>query len=207
MVMALLAELRVTLGAFLVDIFTPGFFAQKSAGKLVGASSYTRTISSFLRGKSNARVSTVLALWLKHPWGLPKKDDPERAFLFSLSTPWSSMKHARTTLTSWAAQACAKALERETRRVIEPEHGLHAMIHTPSRSGSGSNTASSNARPLVRWNDIGAKTIAGAQRVFETVTPLLWGFVRQVAEKHRDPADMDKRELRPWPLVRWDPAA
>ncbi|KZV98080.1 hypothetical protein EXIGLDRAFT_669591 [Exidia glandulosa HHB12029] len=209
-IMALIYESGLTLGEVLTHIFTPGFFAPKSAGVLAGARTYGRMVGAFLRGATSARVSTVLDLWMRHPSGLPKHDNIERSLFFSLSTPWANLKHARVTLTSWAAQACARALERETRHVIEPKHGLHALIHPPRVPGSqterGENPVASsdaaaaapNPRRLIKWSDVGAKTISEAQETFQSTTPLLWGFLRQVAQKQRVPGKDGGTEYRPW---------
>ncbi|EJD39739.1 hypothetical protein AURDEDRAFT_47200, partial [Auricularia subglabra TFB-10046 SS5] len=146
----------------------------------------------------------VLNLWLKHPSGLPKQHSPERDMMFSLATPWSELHHARPILTSWAAQACASELERETRSVILPENGLRAFIRTPCPRSSALTAASTGTNPdthLVRWSDLGESTIDAAQILFRSVTPLIWGFLEQVAKKKRRPTAKNGAERRPPELV------
>ncbi|EJD49874.1 hypothetical protein AURDEDRAFT_18622, partial [Auricularia subglabra TFB-10046 SS5] len=138
----------------------------------------------------------ILELWMAHPKGLPKGTNAERNSMFSLVMPWKDLRHARPCLTSWAAQVCRSRLERETRSVIEPQHGLQAMVTTPRASSSLSAT-----RPLVRWSDLGETTISEAQGVFQRVTPLLWGLLQQVAQKKRPKSQSARREYRPWQNV------
>ncbi|KZV82349.1 hypothetical protein EXIGLDRAFT_843839 [Exidia glandulosa HHB12029] len=196
--MACISALGLTVGQALDLMFDDTQFSYNAATaedlSLSHAQSYAQMVGAFLRGRSSHRVSHVLARWMRHSSGLPALNHPERSQMYSLTTPWTEFRHARSILTGWAAQTCAAQLAAETREIIKPEHGLHAMIKTPLRPSSttassslSSGSASAPKRLLVKWSDLGETTVSEAGQLFEAMTPLLWGFLDRVTKKKRRP--------------------
>ncbi|KZV82996.1 hypothetical protein EXIGLDRAFT_843302 [Exidia glandulosa HHB12029] len=212
--MSCISTLGLTVGQALDLIFDDNQFTYNAASAdglpLPDARSYGQMIGAFLRGRGSRRVSHILARWLRHSSGLPDLGHEERNQMYSLETQWTDLRHARPVLTSWAAQSCAAQLGAETREIIKPEHGLHAMIKTPLRqtptagpSSVPSSTAAASKRPLVKWSDLGETTVSGAEQLFRSTTPLLWGFLDRVTKKPRrpNPSGAVRVEYRPAHIV------
>ncbi|EJD48434.1 kinase-like protein [Auricularia subglabra TFB-10046 SS5] len=99
-VMGAIAENQFTLGELLVAVFTPDIFAAPVSR------TYAQLVRSFLCGEQPVRMADVLDCLLAHPDAQPPRARQD-AQLFSLSTPYATLRPARSVLTSWAAQACA----------------------------------------------------------------------------------------------------
>ncbi|KAJ3729759.1 hypothetical protein C8R42DRAFT_569719 [Lentinula raphanica] len=92
----------------------------------------------------------------------------ERDLMFSVTTPFERIRHARPALTSFAAQLVAEHLLEKFNELSSPEGGLHTSKSDVPESSSNEQT-------------FGAETFHTAQNLLRVGHPLLWHYCVMLA--------------------------
>lgn len=156
-VLSLLRRFRWSIGTLLQHVFLPEFTPSRR---------HDQFASKFLQGSSSLTPGAVIAAWFKSPYGLPPQSSPERAFQYSTTVDYQSIKHARPAISSFAAQLIGAKLTQEARKGVKRESGLH--------------TFTSGGSEVSRY-DLGAEIFSDTTQIFKHHTPLAWYYLLQMA--------------------------
>ncbi|KAJ7886511.1 hypothetical protein B0H13DRAFT_1889227 [Mycena leptocephala] len=122
-----LNEVEWTLGDFLHHVF-----AHKDVHR---SKRHATIVQRYLSGKGSQRIGGILEAWLTSPddAGYDQEDS-----LYSTSTPYTEIQHARATLTSFAAQLVKIKLVKDMKTAVKVTGGMHAPTeHKLAPEGSG----------------------------------------------------------------------
>ncbi len=108
------------------------------------------TVAHFLQGRTTYTVSSMLDLWIRHPYGRPHKDS-SHMFSGVEKAPYLTIGPVRPAMTSFAVQVAVRELVLQAEQAVQPEAGLHVHIPTAKRPEK-KNVAE------VDWRDIGKFT-------------------------------------------------
>jgi hypothetical protein len=99
---------------------------------------HAQQVSTFIRGTSdeNTRTATIIQFWMEDPAGKADRTRIPEEFwedglMYSLSSPWKEIRHARPALTSWAVQLVKQHLVSEAAPAVKKDGGLHGCIRDP----------------------------------------------------------------------------
>ncbi|KAF9235398.1 hypothetical protein BU15DRAFT_64917 [Melanogaster broomeanus] len=127
-------------------------------------------ISRFLSGRDHHLPAGIIDLWLKHPDGRPKTRSGLTAEpLYSPTPPYSQIKAARASITSFAVQIVEKQLQKEQRVVLQPSNGL----------------AIGKSSLDLTWEKISSTTTESIMNVLMTHQPLYWHYTLTLATPAR----------------------
>ena len=100
-------------------------------------------------------------------------NDPHAtSLMYSTVISYHKIKPVRAMLTSFAAQAIEKKLNKEAEIAVQPSNGLFVS----TRRENGDTTT---------WVDVGAVTVSTVAQILQEHQPLTWHFLSKIA--CRDP--------------------
>ncbi|KAK0206058.1 hypothetical protein DFS33DRAFT_1381177 [Desarmillaria ectypa] len=109
----------------------------------------------------------IVEAWIQSPWGVPPKDHVKRGALFSLEDDFRAMKFTRPALTSFAAQSVREHTEKNIKKAVQENRGLH--------------TFTTNRDTVVKDNDFGSETLDKTIGIFQREQKLLWSYLTSLA--------------------------
>lgn len=122
--------------------------------------------SKFLGGFCQHSPAEIVELWVKNPWGIPKKGWWERDFLFSTEKDFHEIKSAGPGITSFAVQIVQEQLDKDIRKSVKKTSGLHTFT-TGARAISDDN--------------YGAETFEETTAILKESQPLAWNILEKMA--------------------------
>ncbi|KAJ3559455.1 hypothetical protein NM688_g327 [Phlebia brevispora] len=142
------------------------FRVKDSEGKIIRRDRrHATTVSRFLQ---ESGVGKILKCWFEDPSGRPDSDSEEAQLMYTTDVPYLELTHARTIITSFAAQLVRDEMLREVRKVVKRESGLQ---------GTGT---SERGRKEMSWADIGPNTLRDVMRIIQECQPLTWQLVKEL---------------------------
>ena len=142
---------------------------------------HCQAVAKFLTGETSTRVSNILDMWFKSPYGLPPETHPERAMLYSSDIDYQEIKYARPALTSFSARIIQEKLVRDISRTVRSRK-LHTFTTRQDQGGVISGGLETSI-----WG------VKGVISIFEEDVPLLWRYLMALASSNQGPS----RERRP----------
>jgi hypothetical protein len=111
--------------------------------------------------------------------------------MYSTSTPYSGIRMARPTITSFAARIVKIKLLKERQEAVKPSGGLHA------------NTNPKATDKAITWEDIGLTTVADVTKTIKGFQPLTYNYLLELStpKVHRHNGVLVQRTRRPPELV------
>ncbi len=123
------------------------------------------TVAHFLQGRTKYTVSSVLDLWIRHPYGRAHKNSPEM-FSSAQKAPYLTIGPVRPAMTSFAVQISIQELVSNAEKAVQPDAGLH--VHIPSARRPQKNNVAE-----VDWTNIGSFTHKAIRTIHRQFQPLL----------------------------------
>lgn len=160
----LLQDFNWTIGDFLYLAFRVK--DEKGAVVKNRSEAHAKMASRFLAGLCKHTPAHIVEIWVKSPWGIPKKGRLERNAMFSTDRDFRMLKAARPGLTSFAVQIVREQLEKDIQKAVKRSSGLH--------------TFTTGARKIADEN-YGAQTFMEATAVLQQHQPLAWDLFVQLA--------------------------
>jgi hypothetical protein len=166
-VFKLLQDFNWTIGDFLYHAFR----VRDEKGDIIKSRSeaHAKMASRFLTGLCRHTPAHIVEIWVKSPWGIPKKGHQERDAMFSTEHDFRTLKAARPGLTSFAVQIVREQLEKDIRRAVQKASGLH--------------TFTTGARKISEEN-YGAQTFTETMEILKQHQPLAWNLMVNLAMPH-----------------------
>ncbi len=189
---AILEDLRRmnwTVGELLYHLFRTH---DKKGQRVRRSNSHGSVVGRFLSGSTTYKPIQIVDFWLQDPAGRTHRKDPEHELMYSPTTPYGTIKHARQALTAMCVQLCEKRMLRERKNAVRGANGLHG-----SKEGK-------RGRKELQWDDISSRTVADAREIFRTHQPvtlhILTALARPAPYKN-ELGEVIERKTRPPELV------
>ena len=80
--------------------------------------------SKFLGGFCKHAPADIVEIWVKSPWGIPKKGRWERNAMFSMDHDFRLLKPVHPGITSFAVQIVKEQLEKDIQQSVKKSGGL-----------------------------------------------------------------------------------
>lgn len=163
----ILNEVNWTLSELLYHLFC----MKDALGKEIHRThQHSKYVSRFLQGDSKYTPGTILELWLHSSDGRGNYDGN---LMYSISMPYTSIKHVCAALTSFSVQIVGARLVKEACKAVDVNSGLHATRkrHTTHR---------------VEWADVGAATVERVAEIIKLHQPLTWYYTNIIAGGDKD---------------------
>ncbi|KAJ8095787.1 hypothetical protein PM082_022894 [Marasmius tenuissimus] len=132
---------------------------------------YYQMVSKFLGGLTSKRLSHVLNEIIHDPWGIPKQGSKDRSRMFATDVTFLDNKAGRPALTSFAAQLVGEEMEKEVKRAVKKENGLHATKNS--------------ARDLIEGDPDGVSALEKAKGILKKNMPLSFNTLHSMASPHK----------------------
>ena len=142
--------------------------------------------SKFVGGFCKHTPADINEIWVKSPWGIPKKGCWERNAMFSIDHDFQSLKPARPGITSFAVQIVQEQLERDIQQAVKKSGGLHTFT---------------TGGQVISDDNYGAQTFAQTTSIFKERQPLAMDLLVKLATPRKSGTVVAVRQYRPPEMV------
>ena len=174
-----------TIGSFLMEFFRAPQPRSRATGR---SERHGKMLSAFLRGATSYSVGEVLC---QLDAVARRFRDPQEP-LYTLTTPYKSLKSGCAALTSYAAQKVSNQLSAEQRAAVDPEGGLHVFAPHGQKEPI-------NMR--LNWDTYGATTFEDVRAILVRHQPLTFDYIQLLSTPERHDPEKGYR-YRPPGFVR-----
>ena len=142
--------------------------------------------SKFLGGFCKHASVDIVEIWVKSPWGIPKKGRWEWNGMFSMDHDFRLLKPARPGITSFAIQIVQEQLEKDIQWAVKKSGGLHTFT---------------TGGQAISDDNYGAQTFAQTTSILKERQPLAMNLLVKLATPRKSGTVVAVRQYRPPEMV------